>query len=110
MQRPHRNDNRGSFRNAFDLADELERFLVGRGVQARPVGTLERAWRWCRRNTVVSVLGGAFVAALLGGTAASTFFSCRGGQAGARGRRANGKRQQRTCFSTAARDAGQGSS
>jgi len=46
------------------LAEDLQRFLAGMPIKARPVGTLERTWRWCRRNRAVAALIGS-VALLL---------------------------------------------
>ena len=55
------------YASAGEFAEELQRFLDGRPIIARRVGSAERLWRWCRRNpgsaalvamsVVVSVLG-----------------------------------------------------
>src|SRR5262249_2783770 len=39
---------------------------------ARPVGRLERGWRWCRRNPLAATLATALVLAALGGFAVVT--------------------------------------
>jgi len=57
------------YQTARDVADELRRFLSGESVQARPVGTIGRIWRWYRRHPDASlkVAGGyaTFCAILL---------------------------------------------
>ena len=41
---------------AKGLADDLTLYLEGKPVRARPVSSVERGWRWCRRNVVLTAL------------------------------------------------------
>jgi len=53
------------YARASDVADELDRFLQGRPVHARPVSAAEHVWRWCRRQPAVAALAATVVLALL---------------------------------------------
>lgn len=44
------------YESAQLLADDLAAFLEQRPIQARPVGRVERMWRWCKRNPKESAL------------------------------------------------------
>ena len=43
------------YATAGGLAEDLGRFLNDQPIQARPIQSSERAWRWCRRNRAVAV-------------------------------------------------------
>jgi eukaryotic-like serine/threonine-protein kinase len=49
------------------LADDLERYLAGKPLLARPIGPLGRAARWCRRRPLLAGLMAAVVLSVLGG-------------------------------------------
>jgi tetratricopeptide (TPR) repeat protein len=64
---------RQRYPSALALAEDLERWLAGKPITARPVGRLERLWRWCRRNpmpaALVVVIAFTVLAAAGGGVA-----------------------------------------
>src|SRR5262249_53684849 len=53
-KRPHKR-----YLTAAELADDLERWVEGKPIRARPVGRLERTWLWCRRKPIPAALGAA---------------------------------------------------
>ena len=74
------------YATAEALADDLRRFLDGRPIQARPVGRIEKTWRWCRRNPRVAGLAAMVVVLLLGLTGGSVWLAMA----------ANDREQERT--------------
>jgi serine/threonine protein kinase/tetratricopeptide (TPR) repeat protein len=60
------------YRSAGDLAEDLERWLEGRPIIARPVSPPVRIWRWSKRNRK---LAGSIAACLLLGVAASIWLT-----------------------------------
>ena len=61
------------YASAAELRADLERYLAGVPVHARPTGAVERTWRWCRRNPSWAIALGS-VAMLLVGIAALSFW------------------------------------
>ncbi len=54
-------DPRRRYDGAVALAEDLDRFLHGRAIMARPVGAAEHAWKWARRQPAVALLSVALV-------------------------------------------------
>jgi tetratricopeptide (TPR) repeat protein/tRNA A-37 threonylcarbamoyl transferase component Bud32 len=55
------------YATARELAEDLRRFLGGEPVRARPMGKVERLWRWCQRNRLVAGMLTALALVLAGG-------------------------------------------
>lgn len=55
------------YQSAQALADDLERFLAGKPLQARRPSTVDRLTKWCRRNPKLLSAAAALMAALLVG-------------------------------------------
>jgi WD40 repeat protein len=55
------------YRSAEALAEDLERWLAGEPIQARPAGQVVRLWRWGRRNPLVASLSAVVLLVTLGG-------------------------------------------
>ncbi|HEV3303243.1 MAG TPA: tetratricopeptide repeat protein [Planctomycetaceae bacterium] len=53
------------YASAAKLTDDLDRFLIGKPIEARPVARIERVWRWCRRNPLAASLSAAVTLLLL---------------------------------------------
>jgi hypothetical protein len=62
-------DPKARYQSAGDLAADLERWLTGRPIVARPVSPPVQIWRWSRRNP--KLVGAATAGLLLGAAAVS---------------------------------------
>ncbi len=59
------------YHSAEALAVDLERYLNGKPVVARPISSSERFVRWCQRNPAIAALSGAVILLMI----ATTFFA-----------------------------------
>src|SRR5215813_8531207 len=53
------------YASAEELANDLRRFQAGEPVRARPVGAVERTWKWARRQPALAALLGVVAVLLL---------------------------------------------
>jgi WD40 repeat protein len=60
-------DPQRRYPSAEALAEDLERWLAGVPVTARPVTRAERTWRWCRRKPLLAALWFGLAATILAG-------------------------------------------
>jgi hypothetical protein len=68
-------DSSKRYGSAEALAEDLECWLAGEPIKARPVSRSERLWRWCQRNPLVAALVGLAVTSMLIGTAVASYFA-----------------------------------
>lgn len=54
------------YATALDLAEDLERWIRGEPIRARPIGNLERVHRWIHRNPVGATLITVLVLSVMG--------------------------------------------
>ena len=58
-------DPQRRYQSAGALQEELDRFLSGQPIQARPISQVQRAWRWCKRKPALAALYSMSAAVLL---------------------------------------------
>ena len=63
------------YRNVNALQQELQRYLDGKPILARPVSRVERTFRWCRRNPLTSTLIAGILTSLILGITTATYFA-----------------------------------
>src|SRR5262245_40698362 len=53
------------YQTGQEVVEELERFLSGEPILARPISRVGQAWRWCRRKPTIATLATATILLLL---------------------------------------------
>ena len=85
------------YSSALAVAEDIDRWLNGMPILARPVGTMTRAAMWCRRNKALTSLAALLILALAGGPCRRHLEMARG-----RPRAIQGRGGQRALDPTAA--------
>jgi serine/threonine protein kinase len=65
------------YSTAGRLAEDLRRFASGRPILARRPGTIERSWRWCRRNPLLAAAVGLMAASLTAAAVIAVLYAAR---------------------------------
>ncbi len=61
------------YHSAGELADDLDNFLEGRPILARPISIPERGWKWARRRPTLAASAALLVAAVIAAIAGTAF-------------------------------------
>ncbi|MEW4528439.1 protein kinase [Maioricimonas sp. JC845] len=62
------------YQTAAEVADELERFQQGKPIHARPISSLARGWRWCKRRPAIAGLLAGLILSLTVGLVSVSFY------------------------------------
>jgi WD40 repeat protein/tRNA A-37 threonylcarbamoyl transferase component Bud32 len=65
------------YQTAKELVEELQRFIEGRPILARPIGRVSKAWRWCRRQPMAASLMATVALTMLVATIVSANYARR---------------------------------
>lgn len=63
------------YQSAEELADELRRFISGKPITARPIGTWGRSVKWCRRNPAWATVVFVAILAIIGMVGGSFYYN-----------------------------------
>lgn len=72
-----RKEPAGRYASAGALAEELDRWLAGQPIEARPMGRGERVWHWCRHEPAKASALAALLGLLLTVSAGATLHAWR---------------------------------
>ncbi|MEZ6143507.1 MAG: serine/threonine-protein kinase [Zavarzinella sp.] len=79
------------YQSAQELVAELDRYLAGKPILARPISRFQHAWRWCQRNPAIAILLSTIMLLLLAGTGISSYFAVLANRRLEDSRQANGQ-------------------